>query len=48
MFLSISFLDWRSKIEKINEAVLASKAKTQLFSETEFLTGLGILIGLCR
>jgi hypothetical protein len=26
-------------------AVLASKAKTRLFSETEFLTGLGILIG---
>jgi hypothetical protein len=45
MFLSISFLDWRSKVEKINEAVLASKAKTRLFSETEFLTGLGILIG---
>jgi hypothetical protein len=48
IFSSLSFLDWRSKVEKINEAVLASKAKTWLFSETEFLTGLGILIGLCR
>ena len=45
IFLSLSFLDWRSKVEKMNVAVLASKAKTRLFSETEFLTGLGILIG---
>ncbi len=29
----------------MNDAVLASKAKTQQFTEAEFLTGLGISIG---
>jgi hypothetical protein len=32
-------------VKKMNEAMLASKAKTQQFSEAEFLTGLAILIG---
>jgi hypothetical protein len=45
LFLSLSFLDWRSKVEKMNSAILASKAKTQQFTESEFLTGLGILNG---
>jgi hypothetical protein len=31
-------------VENMNEAVLASKAKTRPFSDAEFLTGLGILI----
>ncbi len=29
----------------MNPAILASKAKTRQFTESEFLTGLGILIG---
>jgi hypothetical protein len=45
LFLLLSFLDWRSKVEKMNFAILASKAKTRQFTESEFLTGLGILIG---
>jgi hypothetical protein len=39
------FKDWRSKVEKINAAVLGSKAKTQQFTESEFLIGLAILVG---
>jgi hypothetical protein len=32
----------------MNEAVLASKAKTRQFSDAEFLIGLAILIGATR
>ncbi len=45
MFLRLLFKDWRSKVEKINAAVLASKAKTWQFTESEFLIGLAILVG---
>ena len=42
IFLSLLFKNWKSKVDKMNDAVLASKAKTQQFTEAEFLTGLGI------
>ena len=45
IFLKLMFKDWWSKVEKMNEAVLASKAKMRQFSDAEFLIGLAILIG---
>jgi len=37
IFLRLSFKSWRSKVEKMNEAVLASKAKTRQFSDAELV-----------
>jgi hypothetical protein len=45
LFLSISFFDWKSKVEKMNVAIEKAKAKCKKFSNEEFLTGLGLLIG---
>ncbi len=44
-FLILLFKDWRKKVEKMNAAVAASKAKCRPFTDTEFLTGLAIFIG---
>jgi hypothetical protein len=44
VFLMLLFKDWRKKVEKLNVAVAASKAKCRPFTEKEFLTGLAILI----
>jgi hypothetical protein len=35
LFLSLSFLDWRSKVEKMNFTILAPKAKTWEFTDFE-------------
>jgi hypothetical protein len=43
--LTLLFKDWRKKVEKLNVAVTASKAKCRPLMEKEFLTGLAILIG---
>jgi hypothetical protein len=40
------FKDWREKVEKLNNTVVASKAKCWLFTSKEFLTGLAITIGI--
>jgi hypothetical protein len=45
MFLELSFLDWKLKVDKMNAAVEASKAKCKRFSCEEFLIGLGLIIG---
>jgi hypothetical protein len=39
------FKECREKVEKLNNAVAASKAKCRLFTGKEFLTGLAIIIG---
>jgi hypothetical protein len=44
-FLMLLFKDWKEKVVKMNEAVVASKAKCKLFSQKEFLVGLAVLIG---
>ncbi len=45
IFLKLSFKDWKEKVSKMNEAVTSSGNKLRPFSEKEFLTGLGMLIG---
>ena len=45
VFLKLLFKDWRTKVEKMNAAVAASKIKCKPFTEKDFLTGLAILIG---
>jgi hypothetical protein len=44
-FLTVSFLDWKSKVIKLNDAIKKAKAKCKKFSNEEFLTGLGFIIG---
>jgi hypothetical protein len=43
-FLCLVFKDWKEKVEKLNNAVVNSKAKCRLFNSKEFLTGPTILI----
>ncbi len=45
IFLMLLFKDWKEIVVKMNEEVVASKAKCKLFSQKEFLIGLAILIG---
>jgi len=45
MFLQISYLDWKSKVAKMNLEVEASKTRCKKFTHEEFLIGLGLLIG---
>ena len=45
LFLELTFLDWKSKVDKMNREVEASKAKCKKFSYEEFLIGLGLIIG---
>jgi hypothetical protein len=45
MFLELSFLDWKLKVDKMNAAIEASKAKCKRFSCEEFLIGLGLIVG---
>ena len=45
LFLHLSFIDWKSKVLLLNEAIHRSKAKVKQFSASEFLIGLGLLIG---
>ncbi len=45
IFLCLMFRYWTEKLEKLNNAVVASKAKCRLFTSKEFLTGLAIIIG---
>jgi hypothetical protein len=43
MFLSLSFLDWKESIQKMNEAVEKAACRCKKFSDEEFLTGLAML-----
>jgi hypothetical protein len=43
--LSISFLDWKSKVDKMNEEIISTKMKVKRFTYEEFLIGLALLIG---
>ena len=45
IFLRVTFLDWKEKVNKMNAAVAAEKCKCKKFSEEEFLVGLGLLVG---
>jgi len=45
LFLKILFKDWTEKVKKMNAVISASSAKCRQFTEKEFLTGLGIMIG---
>jgi hypothetical protein len=45
IFLRLMFKDQREKVEKLNNAVVASKAKCRLFTGKEFLTCLAIIKG---
>jgi hypothetical protein len=45
MFLTLSFLDWKEKIQKMNEAVEKAACRCKRFSDEKFLTGLAMLIG---
>ena len=46
IFLKLIFEDSRSKVEKMNKALVASKTTIQLFTDTEFYIGFLILIGV--
>jgi hypothetical protein len=43
-FCSI-FNNWKHKVSKLSTAIAAASVKCRPFTEKEFLTGLGILIG---
>jgi hypothetical protein len=45
IFLQLSFLNWKSKVDKMNREVESSKCKCKKFSYEEFLIGLGLMIG---
>jgi hypothetical protein len=45
MFLQLSFLDWKEKVQKMNEAVEKASCKCKKFTDEEFLTGLALTIG---
>ncbi len=45
IFLRVTFLDWKEKMNKMNAAVVAEKCKCKKFSEEEFLVGLALMIG---
>lgn len=51
LFLHLTFADWRVIFGKLNDAVAvhnnnsSNKRKVRLFTDIEFLTGLGLLIG---
>jgi hypothetical protein len=45
MLLELTFLDWKSKVDKMNAAIESSKAKCKWFSCEEFLVGLGLIVG---
>jgi len=43
--LQLIFKNWKRKVSKLNAAIGASSVKYRPFTEKEYLTGLGILIG---
>ncbi len=45
IFLSIAFLEWKTKADKMNEEIMSKRIKVKRFSYEEFLIGLALLIG---
>ncbi len=45
IFLELMFQDWKQMVHAMNLAVETSKAKYKKFTNEEFLTGLGLIIG---
>jgi hypothetical protein len=45
IFVWVTFLDWKEKVNKLNAAIAAEKCKCKKFSEEEFLVGLALMIG---
>ena len=45
IFLELMFQDWKRMVQAMNLAVEVSKAKCKKFTNEEFLTGLGLIIG---
>jgi hypothetical protein len=45
MFLQITFKDWKEKVEKLNQAIKNSKVRIKHFTDKEFLSALGLIIG---
>jgi len=45
LFLKLLFKDWTEKVKKMNAVISASSAKCRAFTEKDFSTGLGIMIG---
>jgi hypothetical protein len=45
IFLKLMFVDWKSKVEKLNQAVENERCKCKKFTAEEFLTGLALIIG---
>jgi hypothetical protein len=45
IFLELMFQDWTRMVHAMNLAVEASKAKCKKFTNEQFLTGLGLIIG---
>ena len=46
LVLHLPFIDWKSRVLLLNEAIQCSKAKVKQFSASEFLIGLGLLLDL--
>jgi hypothetical protein len=45
MFLRLTFKDWKENVKKLNQAIENSKARVKHFTNKEFLSALGLLIG---
>ncbi len=45
IFLQAFFLNWKSKVDKMDRAVESAMCKCKKFSYEEFLLGLGLMIG---
>ncbi len=44
LFLELTFLDWKGKVDKMNLEIQASNSKCRKFSYEEFLIGMGLMI----
>lgn len=44
-FLQLSFIDWKEKVKKMNDAIASASCKCKKFSDEEFLIGLALMIG---
>ena len=45
IFLNLMFMDWRNKVDKMNQWVDDEKCKCRKFTKEEFLIGLALIIG---
>jgi len=47
MFLALTFIDWKKSCDKMNTEMMKDDENIRPFSYSEFLVGLGLLIGAC-